>query len=64
MISDQIGNFDECSDLMMGLYVRQYFYTVLNYIIIFVQVTSLINMGNQYFNNTEEHFYYKRETEI
>ena len=64
MVSDQIKNFAECAELMQGLYIRQYLYTILNYIIILVQITSLLNMAMEFFKNTESHFYYKRETEI
>ena len=64
MIRDQITNFTNCAEIMQGLYIRQYFYTIVNLIIIFFQAVSLLQMSNQYYNNTKEHFYYKTETEI
>ena len=54
MIKDQITNFADCADLMQGLYIRQYFYTIVNYIIIFVQIVSLSSMSVQYLTNSKE----------
>ena len=54
VVQEQLTMFELCGDIMQGLYIRQYIYTILNFGIILFQVTSLINMARLYFFNTEE----------
>ena len=52
--------FAKCADVVGTLYIRQYIYTVGNYLVIIAQVTSLQNMVRQYKFNTIENFAYKK----
>ena len=50
--------FGECKDSVGTLYIRQYAYTIGNYVVIIFQVNSLQNMIRQYKFNTIENFAY------
>ena len=34
VIQEQIAMFETCSEVMQGLYIRQYIYTIINFVII------------------------------
>mmetsp|Transcript_40310 Transcript_40310/g.61510 ORF Transcript_40310/g.61510 Transcript_40310/m.61510 type:complete len:139 (-) Transcript_40310:72-488(-) len=48
VITEQIDKFEECFEEMKALYIRQYFYTIGNFIVIVFQVTSLLRMTLEY----------------
>ena len=58
VVKEQIAMFADCSDSVGTLYIRQYAYTVGNYLVIIFQINSLQNMVRQYKFNTVENFAY------
>ena len=49
---------------MQALYIRQYIYTIGNFVIILFQAISLSKMWFEYNVNTEMHLYYKVDLDI
>uniref|UniRef100_A0A7S3CKF5 Uncharacterized protein n=1 Tax=Strombidium rassoulzadegani TaxID=1082188 RepID=A0A7S3CKF5_9SPIT len=64
VITEQLDKFDECFEDLKGLYIRQYIYTLGNYVVIIFQVTSLTRMILEYTINTTNYFYYRVEPSV